>query len=110
MKIAIWWEQQEWGGVDAHILALVSTWNQDDNLVIIANSNNSGLRRIENRLGLLKNIEVVHLRSRNSNWFSIGIEYLFLPLRIWTDYVKAKRAFRTHGPFDGVIVQNGGYP
>jgi glycosyltransferase involved in cell wall biosynthesis len=61
-------------------------------------------------LGLLKNIEVVHLRPRNSNWFSIGIEYLFLPLRIWTDYVKAKRAFRTHGPFDGVIVQNGGYP
>lgn len=110
MKIAIWWEQLEWGGVDAHVLALVSTWNEEDRLVIFANRNNSGLDRIQRRLSILRNIEVVYFRQRKSNWFSVGFEYLFLPLRIWTDSLKAKRAFRTHGPFDGVIVQNGAYP
>lgn len=110
MKIAIWWEQLEWGGVDAHVLALVSSWNEDDRLVIITNSDNSGVHRIQDQLTQLKNVEIVYLGQRSSNWLVIGIEYFFLPLRVWKDQVKAKRAFRTHGPFDGVIVQNGGYP
>ena len=100
MKIAIWWEQLEWGGVDAHVLALVSTWNEDDRLVIITNSDNSGVHRIQGQLTQLKNVEIVYLGQRRSNWLVIGIEYFFLPLRVWKDQVNAKRAFRTHGPLE----------
>ena len=110
MKIAIWWEQLEWGGVDAHVLALLSSWNEDDQLVLITNSDNSGVHRIQDQLNKLKNIEIVYLSQRRSNWLVIGIEYFLLPLRVWRDQIKAKHAFRTYGPFDGIIVQNGGYP
>lgn len=110
MKIAIWWEQLEWGGVDAHVLALVSSWNEEDQVVIITNSDNSGVHRIQNQLNQLKNVEVVNVGRRKNNWLVIGIEYFCLPLRIWKDQIKAQRAFRTHGPFDGVVVQNGSYP
>lgn len=110
MKIAIWWEQLEWGGVDAHVLALVSTWNEDDRLVIITNADNPGVHRIQDQLAQLENVEIVYVGQKKRNWLAIGIEYFFLPLNVRKDQAKAKRAFMTHGPFDGVIVQNGGYP
>ena len=53
MKILVFWEQSEWGGVDSHLYELIKNWpNENDSFTIMHNYNNPGLLRIKK--GLLK--------------------------------------------------------
>ena len=46
MKIAIWWEQTSWGGVDTHLVNLLANWpNQTDSFRIYSNKDNEVKKR-----------------------------------------------------------------
>ena len=51
LKIGIFWEQYEYGGVDSHIKYLVEGWeNDEDEFVIYYNADNQGLARLRNEI------------------------------------------------------------
>ena len=55
LKIGIFWEQFEWGGVDTHLKYLLESWeNNDDEIIIYHNSNNKGALRLNKELSLKK--------------------------------------------------------
>ena len=48
MKIIVFWEQSEWGGVDSHLEELLINWpEKKDEIDVIYNSGNEGFSRIK---------------------------------------------------------------
>ena len=49
MKIAIYWLQYSWGGVDTHLLNFLKYWpNPKDRFTIFYNEGNQGFKNISN--------------------------------------------------------------
>jgi glycosyltransferase involved in cell wall biosynthesis len=110
MKIAIWLEQSEGGGVDTHLHALLNNWPiGSDQICIFTNTDNPsvdsyGTIRISNLL------QVVPVRR-----LSIGrprkiLETVVLPLYVWLTSVSARRKITRFGEFDAIIAYQGCYP
>lgn len=114
MKVAIWWEQDSWGGVDTHLLTLLRNWpDKHDRFVVFYNSSNQGMARISASLSGLDHVALSPFAERG-RFFprSIGriVHYFSLPLRFLAMKRRARRLLARHGPFDALLADNGGYP
>lgn len=114
MRVAIWWEQDSWGGVDTHLLTLLRNWPDNaDQFVIFHNRGNQGAARIAASLKRLGGVTLVpfdeppgYLPSvLGSVW-----RHFFLPLRFWLMKRKAQRLLAGQGAFDALLSDNGCYP
>ncbi|APW44172.1 glycosyltransferase [Rhodoferax saidenbachensis] len=123
MRILIYWEQESWGGVDTHLLELLSTWPvPDDEIVLMVNKGNRGFARLrENfaKLPYVRSVEAVsyshnelNRRCRESRLLRHVSKLLhFLqPLTYWLSVRRLQRQFSREGNFDLLLADNGGYP
>ncbi len=122
MKIAIYWEQSSWGGVDTQLLALLRSWPSDsDSFVIYYNKGNSGLERIRSEVEALKDVALkelvswsyneVHNRMSSSSLPSLvrKLVFFFQPFLCIYMSFKLTRIF-TGKNYDVLLSNNGGYP
>lgn len=118
LKIAIVWEQAEWGGVDSYLDYLLSNWiNTQDEIVVIHNKKNKGAERLKTLLegntkvsfkgydSMVDRMSRLAVRSR----FLKILNHFALPLVFLVSVREYTIMFRDSG-FDCVISQNGGYP
>ena len=108
LKIGIFWEQFEWGGVDTHLKYLLESWeNNDDEIIIYHNSNNKGALRLKKELSLKKIIfkEFNSLFNSKKNY----LNFLFIPIKFFISLIRYKK-FLSKEKLDIFIVENGGYP
>jgi glycosyltransferase involved in cell wall biosynthesis len=114
MRIAVWWEQELWGGVDTHLLTLLLNWpDKSDQFIIFHNSGNQGVKRILASLSKLEQVTMVPFPDSSSFLpapFAKVARYFSLPLRFLLMKRRAQRLLRFHGPFDVLFGNNGGYP
>jgi glycosyltransferase involved in cell wall biosynthesis len=115
MKIAIFWEQESWGGMDSHILTLLKYWKEDnDSVTLFSNENNPGLERIEKDLSLISNLSIV---KHNSIFFNKGnnillnkFKSILRPLFFLNSSYKYRKLLLGQQNFDVLLSENGGYP
>lgn len=104
--------QSDSGGVDSQTLSLLRNWpSQDDQFVLMFNSDNKGCRRISDELERLG----VALKELPSDGFTTNIfrklfYFLFFPAYFFLLKMKARRELRGLGHFDALLIQNGSYP
>lgn len=112
MNIAIWWEQESWGGVDAHLAALLGAWPGHDSFTIFHNVSNPGVQRIGAAISArgVRAIPVPEWRTAKTGLLRRLVDYVLLPLRFWRWIGRAQHVLARHGPFDAVIADNGSYP
>ena len=124
MRIAIFWEQESWGGVDSHLLELLSEWpaKDADNFLLIYNKGNQGFARIEKQLSGILNVKTKRFLSLSSNSLShlvskwrIGFLlkiflYFFKPVLFLISIRQLTIMLRQCGMFDLILANNGGYP
>lgn len=121
MKIAIFWQQQQWGGVDTHLLSLLENWPSSvDNFILFYNRNNTGYPRIASALNQLTYVTSVPYRMVTdfgfldklpviNNLLKI-LRYGGRPYFFWKMMRQSRKLFKKHGPFDVLLSTNGGYP
>jgi len=113
MKIAIWWEQTSWGGVDTHLVNLLANWPmKSDSFFIFSNKDNEGLDRTEKMLLSLGNITFIRFNRAlvfKNRIFKVAA-YLLLPVRFLFYIIHNYFLLNNNGNFDVVIVNQGGYP
>jgi len=118
LKIALFTEIYDCGGVDTFILNLINNWPvRDDSFVIIANSNYPGLCVIEARV--TRSCEVIRHRVPiysnllNGNVFLKIIREMISPilryLLIFYNVLAFRKTLLQANP-DALMVVNGGYP
>jgi len=114
MRIAIWWEQELWGGVDTHLQALLENWpEKTDSFVIFYNQGNQGIARILSALESLDYVSLVPIRESKQflpKKIKKVINYIFLPVRFLAMKGKARKILSLYGSFDVLLSNNGGYP
>lgn len=113
MKIAIWWQQESWGGVDTHLATLLEAWpGADDAFTIFHNGANPGLKRIESVIGNrgIRTVAVPEWHSAAAGLARRAAARAFLPLRFAVWCGRARRLLEAHGPFDAVLADDGSYP
>jgi glycosyltransferase involved in cell wall biosynthesis len=113
MRIAIWWQQESWGGVDTHLASLLGAWpDPTDEFTILHNFGNPGLQRIRTVLGTRNVVTVAfpEWQTDSSGLLGRGLAYLLLPLKFLLWMRRARRLLAANGPFDALIADNGSYP
>lgn len=123
MRVVIYWEQESWGGVDAHLQELLSTWpDLGDEFVLLYNEGNQGFTRIQHDLAQIPNLRCVSVASCAHNELSRRIRasrsiawlrhalHIFQPLSFLWMVFRLRRAFEKAGKFDLLLADNGGYP
>lgn len=123
MRIAIYWEQDSWGGVDTHLLAMLSSWPApDDAFVLFHNVGNPGFERIRSELETLRNVRCVGVPSCSYNELSRGLRasrvfgklrhalYFLQPIAFLLMARRLSRFFVKEGNIDLMLANNGGYP
>ncbi len=114
MRIAVWWEQDSWGGVDTHLLTLLRNWpDKGDRFVVFSNSGNQGMKRISAELTRLD--QVALLSFREPSGFPTGAlakvaHHFLLPLRFLLMKRRAQALIAAQGHFDALLADDGGYP
>lgn len=112
MNIAIWWQQESWGGVDAHLAALLGAWPGEDSFTIFHNVSNPGLKRIEAIIDTrgIRTVAIPEWRAGKPGVCRRLVDYILLPLHFWRWSRRAEDILAKNGPFDAVIADNGSYP
>lgn len=114
MRIAIWWEQDSWGGVDTHLLTLLRNWpDKADQFVIFHNRGNQGMLRIADSLKHLPSVTLESFEVPSTflpSSLSRVVRHFLLPVRFWLMKRSAQRLLTAHGDFDALLADNGGYP
>jgi|CXWL01.1.fsa_nt_gi glycosyltransferase involved in cell wall biosynthesis len=123
MRIAIYWEQESWGGVDAHLHELLSTWpDSNDEFVLFYNEGNQGFARIQKELAQIPNLRCVSVASCAHNELSRRIRarrgiawlrhalHVLQPVSFLWMVSRLRRAFEKAGKFDLLLADNGAYP
>jgi len=123
MKIAIYWEQNEWGGVDSQLLTMLESWpSDDDNFLLYHNKGNAGLERIRIALGRLDNVKLKEIESWSYNevyarMLNVSLPgilrkfvFFFQPFLFIHMLFKLTKLFKSDGEFDVLLSDNGGYP
>ncbi len=114
MKIAIWWEQESWGGVDTHILTLLKYWSKSDELFLFSNIGNLGMDRISDDLLKISNLSVINYRSHftNKNKYSSvnKCKSMLRPFLFLQSIYQYTKLLNKYGDFDVMLSENGGYP
>lgn len=124
MKILIYWEQESWGGVDSHLLSLLTSWPApEDHFLVMVNKGNPGYLRIKNELLSIPNVFLEEVKSFSINeinyrlrqipyigkWiakFIIILNPIIFPLSVLSFY-KHLKPFKK---FDIFLGDNGAYP
>ena len=111
MNIAIYYEQDGYGGVDTHLSLLINEWpHKDDRFIIISNSDNEGINFLVSKLHN-PNVEISLLygisgkiigKTKLSKFISVLKTQIKFPA-IFYMCIKKKRP-------DILFVTNGGYP
>lgn len=123
MRIAIYWEQDSWGGVDTQLLTLLRGWPaSSDEFVLFYNRGNLGLERIRADLLALPNVQLREIVSFSYNevvrrmaaiplgrWLRLPL-YPLQPLLLLLMARRLAGAFAQNGRFDVMLADNGGYP
>jgi glycosyltransferase involved in cell wall biosynthesis len=122
VKIAIYWEQFSWGGVDSQLLALLNSWPvKDDHFILHYNKGNPGLTRIKTDIEKLHHVSLNEIASLSSNAVYDGMSHfpvlrklckvlkLFQPVFVVLMTFKLIRVFRRDS-YDVLLSNNGGYP
>ncbi len=112
MRIAIWLDIAEWGGVDDHVRSILTNWDNCDQLVLFTNANDMILARLVDVADANNRVNVVKLRNPLFRHTSIRryLEIFCLPLFVQSCFHIAKRVLRSNGSFDALLIENGGYP
>jgi len=112
LSIALWWQNESWGGVDTHAVSLINAWPAADEFVIFHNERNPGVTRVRAMLpaGIVKTVAVPEWHSDDASRLMRAGHSVLLPLRFWRWSVRARQVLAAHGPFDALIASNGGYP
>jgi glycosyltransferase involved in cell wall biosynthesis len=123
MKIAIYWEQGSWGGVDSHLLELLRTWPAPtDEFILLYNCGNQGFERIRNQVESIRNVECQFIQSwsynellrRSQNYFFLKfwwpLIFLLQPLIFAINILQFYSIFAGLRKLDLLLSNNGGYP
>ncbi len=112
MRIALWWQNESWGGVDTHAVSLINAWPAADEFVIFHNERNPGVKRVRSILpaGTVKMVAVPEWQYDGSSRLIRACYSLLLPFRFWRWSFRAQEVLAANGPFDALIASNGGYP
>ncbi len=79
MRIAIWLEQDESGGVSTHLITLLENWpDPDDEVFLFTNSNNPGLPEVISKSGPLSFMKIIVIGRLRSNCARRKILEVFL--------------------------------
>ena len=121
MKIGVYLEQYQAGGVDAHLLSLIEKWpDKNDRFVLFTNLDNPGIE-LHQRSYKKLNIDVVSFSSVSYmsmvTWlmslplgkFLRYFAYPFLPFYFLRQYFQAKSLFQRN-KVDFILADNGAYP
>jgi glycosyltransferase involved in cell wall biosynthesis len=123
MKIAIYWEQQDVGGVETHLLTLLKNWpEKNDEIVLFSHINDPAFKRIADdlaELGYVQNVSF-NLVSFSSylqkikkvpfyNFFKL-LGYICKPLFFLKGIYNCRKLFTKFGHFDAILSDNGCYP
>ncbi|NCW89912.1 MAG: glycosyltransferase, partial [Rhodocyclales bacterium] len=113
MKIAIWWQQESWGGVDTHLATMLGAWpDPDDKFTIFHNYGNPGLQRIRFALKARSVVTVAfpEWQANHPGLLAKGAAHLLLPFNFLWWKRRARQLLAENGPFDALIADNGSYP
>lgn len=118
MKIAIFTEIYDCGGVDTFLVNLINHWpHKDDSFIIIANKNYPGLDIVENNVSrqceIIRHTVPVYANFMNSSLLRIQIRNIFSPVfrYLWILYdIIAFRKLLFQASPDVLMIINGGYP
>lgn len=104
--------QYDSGGVDSQTLSLLRNWpSQEDQFVLMFNSDSKGCRRISDELKQLGVIlKELPPGGFTNNIFKKLFNFLFFPAHFILLKMKARRELQSLGHFDALLIQNGGYP
>jgi glycosyltransferase involved in cell wall biosynthesis len=118
LKIALFTEIYDCGGVDTFIVNLINHWPyEEDSFVIIANANYPGLRIVENNVSrpceFIRHTRPTYANSMRDGLFQKAIRLLLFPISrylfiCW--HVLALRNVLLRAKPDVLLVINGGYP
>ena len=111
-KIAIYWEQNDWGGVDSYIKNFVSSKVfANFKFTIFTNKDNKGCKRILNFLKS-KEVEVVYFNSFNNIYSKLLLLNLLInllkPIFFFFSLFQAYFLLRKYN-FDILLAQCGGF-
>lgn len=112
MKIAIWWQQELWGGVDTHLAALLGAWPEPDEITIFHNAANPGLKRIAAAIAErhIRTVAFPEWQRADASPRLGAVSHVLLPLHFLLAVRRARRLLTRQGPFDVLIADNGSYP
>lgn len=123
MRILIYWEQESWGGVDSHLLELLSTWpDSHDEFVLVYNEGNQGFQRIRAELTKIQNLRCLSVVScahnelsrrvrgwRGLAWMRHLLNFI-QPLTFLWMVRRLRKIFAGIGKCDVLLADDGGYP
>lgn len=123
MKIAIVWEQHSWGGVDSHLVHLLSDWREPtDSFVILYNNGNTGFSRVKDVFSKYKFVSVREYRAKSFNQIMSNLSgtrleyqkkafvYVIQPILFLIDVYHKICLLKSIGNFDVLLSNNGAYP
>lgn len=123
MRIAIYWEQESWGGVDSHLLELLSSWPAaEDEFILFYNRGNKGFERIREKLSANNHVRSIETVSWSYNELARrltdrrapkALRYMLHVLKPFTFVMmvwRLSRLFSKTGRIDLLLSDNGGYP
>lgn len=124
MRILIYWEQESWGGVDSHLLTLLSLWPEpSDAITLLVNRGNAGFARIRPQLAEIPNLYITEIDSSSFNQLNFRCRrfpvvgsllarlcYFLQPLLFARSVAQLRSQFVAQGEFDVILSNNGGYP
>jgi glycosyltransferase involved in cell wall biosynthesis len=123
MRVLVYWEQDSWGGVDSHLLELLSTWPQGhDEFVLMVNTGNAGFQRMKDQFQALLHVKCVEVSSYSHNELNrrcrgngflrpfAKLLHFVQPISYWFAIRSLQKHFQRQGTFDLLLADNGGYP
>ena len=123
MRIAIYWEQDAWGGVDTQLLTLLREWPcATDQFILYYNRGNRGFHRIRENLLRVPNLRIQELASYSYNelvrrlpkvrpisWLRWCL-FLIQPMLFLVMAMRLSIIFGKEQEIDLMLSDNGGYP
>ena len=110
MKVAIVLFQKDRGGVDSYLKTLIREWPKSDEIILITNKTNKGIKVLEELISE-KRIQVRYCPSYDLDAGLLRKIFRFLNLPIYLHFLSLKyRSFVKKFSDHKIMIQNGTYP